>query len=158
VIRQLGPQDWTQLRDVRLQSLAESPSAFGSTYAREAAFDEAEWRHRAADNGWFLATGNGSPIGIVAGRHDPESPPQRRYLIAMWVVPQARGSGVAADLVGAVVTWARADGADELTLGVADGNDRARALYVNLGFVATGETYPLESDPGRNIEILRLAL
>lgn len=166
MIRRLGPQDWSRLRDIRLAGLQESPEAFGSTYAREAAFDEAEWRARAADNAWFVAVDDHHPTegdpaevgGIVAGFRDPDVPPHQRHLVAMWVAPAARGSGVARDLVMAVVEWARADGATELTLGVADGNDRARALYMRCGFAATGERFALHSDPTRGLDILRLPL
>jgi GNAT superfamily N-acetyltransferase len=158
LIRRLGSADWALLRDVRLTSLAESPEAFGSTHAREAEYDEARWREFAQGSGWFLATDGEEVAGIVAGYHDSSSPAHQRHLIAMWVAPAARGSGVAVDLVEAVVEWARADGAIELTLGVADGNDRARALYVNCGFVSIGLRFPLHSDPSREIEIYRRSI
>jgi RimJ/RimL family protein N-acetyltransferase len=153
LIRRLGPDEWTLLRDVRLASLADSPAAFGSTHTREAGFDEATWRDRATSNGWYVATSGDTVLGIVAGYHDAGSPPEQRHLVAMWVAPQARGTGLAAELVEAVVEWAHADGATELTLGVADGNERARALYLNCGFVSTGERFPLHSDLTRDIEI-----
>jgi RimJ/RimL family protein N-acetyltransferase len=174
-IRRLGEGEWELLRDVRLASLAESPEAFGSTYARELEFDEAEWRQRAANNGWYVAAhATADPaadaaadsaarpaadpetiVGIVAGYHDDSSPADQRHLVAMWVAPDVRGSGIAAELVEAVMIWAGEDGASEVTLGVADGNERARALYLNCGFVATGERFPLHSDPARGIDIYR---
>jgi RimJ/RimL family protein N-acetyltransferase len=154
-IRRLAEGDWELLREVRLASLAESPAAFGSTYARELEFDEAEWRQRAANNGWFVASDDNRVTGIVAGYHDDSSPADQRHLVAMWVAPEARGSGIAAELVEAVMIWAGEDGASEVTPGVADGNERARALYLNCGFVATGERFPLHSDPARGIDIYR---
>jgi RimJ/RimL family protein N-acetyltransferase len=162
-IRQLGPDDWRLLRDVRLRSLADTPEAFGSTHAREAEYDESRWRELIANGGWFVAfagdgTAGDEPAGIVAGYHDPSSPAGQRHLIAMWVAAQARGTGLAPLLVGAVIDWARDDGATEVTLGVADGNERARAVYVRYGFTPTGEAFPLHSDPSRNIEIYALPL
>jgi GNAT superfamily N-acetyltransferase len=153
LIRQVGPDEWIVLRDVRLASLLDAPEAFGSTHAREVEFDEATWRDRATANGWYVATRDGAVDGIVAGYHDAGSPLTQRHLIAMWVAPHARGTGLAAELVESVVEWARVDGATELTLGVADGNERARALYIKCGFVSTGERFPLHSDPSRDIEI-----
>jgi ribosomal protein S18 acetylase RimI-like enzyme len=146
------------LRDVRLRSLADAPEAFGSTHAREAAFDEADWRERAGSNGWFVWDDGEEPLGIVAGYREPTAPPGQRHLVSMWVAPAARGRGVAARLVDAVVDWSREDGASELTLGVADGNEAARAAYVRYGFVPTGETFALRSDPTRNMAIYRLGI
>jgi ribosomal protein S18 acetylase RimI-like enzyme len=157
-VRRLEPDDWPMLREVRLRSLADTPEAFGSTHAHEAAFDEAEWRRRAGSNGWFVASDGEAPVGIVAGYREPTAPPWQRHLVAMWVAPDTRGRGLAARLVGAVVEWTRADGASELTLGVADGNEAARAAYLRYGFTPTGEAFPLHSDPSRNITIYRLAV
>lgn len=157
-LRRLGPDEWELLRDVRLMSLAESPQAFGSTHAHEAEFDEATWRDRATSSGWFIAVDGEAIRGTVAGYHDEASPVDQRHLVAMWVAPEARGSGVAADLVEAVIEWARVDGAAEVTLGVADGNGRARALYLNCGFSSTGERFPLHSDTSRKMEIYRRPL
>jgi GNAT superfamily N-acetyltransferase len=126
------------------------------------AFDEATWRERLAGNAWYVGTDPGSGpelvTGIVAGRHDPSSPPDQRHLIAMWVAPSARGTGLAVDLVEAVARWARADGATELTLGVTAGNDRASGLYLKCGFVATGETFLLDNDPSRPYHLFSRSL
>jgi len=162
LIRRLAPTEWELLRDVRLASLTDAPTAFASTHAREAAFGEATWRERLAGNAWYVGTDPGSGpelvTGIVAGRHDPSSPPDQRHLIAMWVAPSARGTGLAVDLVEAVARWARADGATELTLGVTAGNDRASGLYLKCGFVATGETFLLDNDPSRPYHLFSRSL
>jgi GNAT superfamily N-acetyltransferase len=157
-VRSLGAPDWELLREVRLRSLADAPAAFGSTYARELEFDEAEWRRRATTSAWFLAGDDEVPLGIVAGRADPKWPSQCRSLVAMWVTAEARGSRVAADLIDAVAVWARTDGATELILGVVDNNGRARALYEKCGFLATGEQEPHVSDSDRHVAIYSLRL
>jgi ribosomal protein S18 acetylase RimI-like enzyme len=155
-IRRLGPGDWELLRDVRLRSLADAPEAFGSTQERESGFDEAEWRSRAASNSWFIAIDDGEPLGIVAGYQDPDAPVEQRHLVAMWIAPTARGRGVAPKLIDAVVDSARDDGSTEVTLGVADGNERARAVYLKYGFVETDQTFPLHSDLSRCMTIYSL--
>lgn len=163
-VRRTKSDEWRLVRDVRLRSLRDAPEAFGSTYDRESRFGEGRWRDRVIESAWFLAelvpdpdvafaaAPTLEPVGVVAGIR-PASPPEQRHLVAMWVAPEARGTGVAAGLVDAVVQWARGDGGTQVSLGVADGNEPARRLYQRCGFAAIGERYPLESDPSRSIEI-----
>jgi ribosomal protein S18 acetylase RimI-like enzyme len=145
-IRQAGPDDWAALRQVRLAALAEAPYAFGSTLDTEIDRPERHWRARIA--GWpqFIAWAGAEPVGIAAGFAEPADDDDcdqagargNWHLVSMWVSPQARGSGTADDLVAAVSTRARADGARRLTLWVTDVNTRARAFYQRMGFRSTG--------------------
>jgi GNAT superfamily N-acetyltransferase len=159
-VRRIGPSDWGLLRDVRLRALVDAPDAFASSYEREAGFDETQWRERAS-GAWFAAAAAepaAPTIGIVAGYRDPDRPPHQRQLVAMWVAPDARGTGIAARLVEAVVDWSRADGAIELILGVVDDNHRARAFYLRCGFTSTGQRVSLHNGTDRQIETLRRPL
>jgi GNAT superfamily N-acetyltransferase len=58
-----------------------------------------------------------------------------------------RGSGVAAELVEAVLGWAADCGARTIALWVTKGNVRAQRFYERMGFTLTGDTQPLPSDP-----------
>lgn len=151
IVRRAGTEDWRALSAVRLQALAEAPAAFRSTWGRESAFAEGQWRQRAHQGNWFLAWPGGAPgaevqpegmVGIVLrpGTGGCE-------LAGMWVGPWARGSGVAGELIAAVAGWARRSGAGRLDLWVFEANRRARAFYLRQGFLETGETQAL---PERN--------
>jgi len=51
LVRATTLDDWQAMRDIRLQALRDAPDAFGSTYAREIAFEPAEWHRRAQCHG-----------------------------------------------------------------------------------------------------------
>jgi GNAT superfamily N-acetyltransferase len=138
-------RDWRQLRSVRLAALADSPSAFGSTLASEQEYDEQDWRAWTREAATFLAFAGEQPIGMAAGIQGLR--PDERRLIAMWVRPGSRGEGVAAALVAAVRDWAHHDGAVRLTLSVTRTNEPAVRLYRRLGFLETGASKPLPSNP-----------
>ena len=146
-VRQLQAGEWATLRTVRLAALADAPEAFGSTMARELAFGEAEWRDRAATAPNFIAWNEDEPVGLVTvicrQNDDGTGSPAEWELVSMWVSPDARGSGAADLLVATVAGVVRAGSGQEVTLWVADGNDRARAFYLRAGFRPTGlrQTY-----------------
>jgi len=145
LVRQTMLADWPALRDIRLQGLRDAPYAFGSTYAREAAFDEAEWRKRATRDGSFLAfLPEVTPAGLAGGFQEE---PGVVELVSMFVRPQARGRGVGEGLIDAVVGWARARDAASVHLWVTETNKAALGLYERRGFTVTAERQPLPSDP-----------
>jgi len=145
MVRQTALADWQALRDVRLQALRDAPYAFGSSYAREAAFDEAEWRKRSARDGSFLAfLPELTPAGLAGGFREESGLVE---LVAMFVRPQARGRGVGEALIAAVVGWARARDATSVHLWVTETNQPARGLYQRCGFTVTAERQPLPSNP-----------
>jgi ribosomal protein S18 acetylase RimI-like enzyme len=138
-VRRLGEVDL--LRDIRLRALKDAPLAFSSSYAREAAFEPAEWERRAREN----AAGERSvafvvepAAGMAVGALDAGDP-ELAYLYAMWVAPEARRGGAGRALVDAVVAWATQRGARRITTSVTEGNAAATALYAGAGFVDTGE-------------------
>jgi GNAT superfamily N-acetyltransferase len=145
-VRAVGADEWETLRDVRLAALKEAPSAFGSTYAREAPFTEEQWRGRInARSVTFFANvaEDAEPAGL-AGVYVEDGAAD---LVSMWVRPSARGRGVGAALIEAATDWAKARGHDTLHLWVTEFNASARELYERYGFTPTGERQPLPSDP-----------
>jgi ribosomal protein S18 acetylase RimI-like enzyme len=146
-IREVSPADWETMRDVRLTALRETPDAFGSTYAREAAFSEEQWRARISSRSVtylaYLADGAAEAAGI-AGVYVVDGTAD---LVSMWVRPSARGQKAGEALVTACADWARDHGHDEMFLWVTESNAPARRLYERCGFTPTGDRQPLPSDP-----------
>ena len=132
-VRAFTPDEWELFRDLRLRALLDAPDSFTSTYAREAAFDEQTWRARTAPMAY--ATVEDAPAGIVGAM--PVDDDDALVLVAMWVAPEHRGSGVAE---------ARRLGRIRVGLWFTDGNEAARRLHTRVGFVEVDDPGSL---PGR---------
>jgi GNAT superfamily N-acetyltransferase len=150
LIRVAVPDDWATWRDLRLRALQDSPSAFGSTYERERAFDEAAWRERLTgrDGVSVLAWLGGTAVGMGGGFQDL---PGFLHVVAMWTEPVHRGCGIGAAVLAALEAWASAHDL-RLHLDVNVANPGARALYERCGYVATGETRPLRDGSPESVE------
>jgi GNAT superfamily N-acetyltransferase len=142
LVREIGPEDWRLVRDIRLAALGDAPKAFGSSYEREIAFGEADWRRRFSPRSvTFVAyLPEVGPAGMAGGLGDQERVVE---LVSMWVAPTARGHRVGEALVNAVTGWATGRG---VHLWVTEGNTTARALYERCGFISTTERQQLPSD------------
>jgi len=147
LIRRIRPTEWSQLRQVRLAALLESPEAFGSEYAAESGRPDSFWQEKAADGAgssdamtWVAEAPDGRWLGITA-IHSWEG---LLHLLSVWVAPAERRSGIGRRLVAAAL-----DAADRRRPPVAvhlDVNPRlvpAVRLYRSFGFVETGVVRPL---------------
>jgi GNAT superfamily N-acetyltransferase len=145
LVRATTRGDWQAMREIRLQALRDAPDAFASNYAKETAFEPAEWHRRAARDGSFLAFLPGGELAGLAGGFEEE--PAVVELVSMFVRPQARSHGVGEALVDAVTAWTRSRGAESVHLWVTETNKPAIRLYERCDFTATSERQPLPSNP-----------
>ena len=130
-------RDAPALRAIRLEALADTPDAYGETYAECVAWNEATWSRKAEEWNFYLAENDGRVVGMARGEsHDSRS--DTRFLFAMYISPSARGSDAARLLVDAVSAWASVQGVDAIFLYVSNAVPRARAFYTKVGFAATG--------------------
>lgn len=151
ILHQITRQMALPYKSVRLRALADSPSAFGSTYLRESQFTEEEWNARARNLDGrravgYLAFDGEEYRGIAACFLDKENPLQAD-LVSMWVAPESRRSGVGQLLVDAIAAWAAGRGAHNLQLMVTSSNHTAMGFYRRNGFSMTGRTEPYPNDP-----------
>jgi ribosomal protein S18 acetylase RimI-like enzyme len=162
-VLQLDPTNAThvaQFSVIRLRALQTDPAAFDSTYERELAFGDAEWRARltsfAGHPGAVFtvaaaATGGGAdaatnetavaPVGMVGvgmvgvgmvgvGLNTPTD----ATIWGMWVAPEGRRRGIAAQLLDSAEAWSVESGVVTATLWVHRSNDGAQALYRSRGY------------------------
>lgn len=139
-------EHWSQVREIRLRALSADPAAFGQSWDTESAYDESRWIDRVESVAWFLALDDGSPVGVVASRHESDAPESERELQAMWVQSDFRRRGLAQELAEAVFEWARGDGASSVALYIHPGNQSAITLYEGLGFSDTGSRWKVDED------------
>ncbi|WP_353066737.1 GNAT family N-acetyltransferase [Tunturibacter psychrotolerans] len=151
ILHEITPALSASYKTVRLHALRDTPSAFGSTYAHESQFSEAEWHTRAANlctphSVGYLAYHQNEYCGIAAGFLNKEVP-QNAELVSMWVASTHRRTGTGKLLVDAIESWARLCAAHTLRLMVTNTNLAAISFYERLGFTATGRTEPYPNDP-----------
>jgi ribosomal protein S18 acetylase RimI-like enzyme len=150
VIKRIAAEDAFVYKDVRLRALKDSPTAFSSTYAKEAQFPEEEWRNRAVrcngeDRVGFLAYDDGRACGMVFCFI--EGIETEGTIVSMWVDPAVRRGGAGRMLIDSVVEWAGSRSIRELKLMVTSVNRGAIAFYERSGFRMTGKTGPYPNDP-----------
>ena len=143
-IRRLVEDDWQTLREIRLQALATDPSVFGSNYARESAFAEADWRGwLAADtSAIFMLFCDDRPIGMTAISVDREDASGRTgFLWGTWLDPGHRRRGLSALFYEARLVWARDRASIErLTVSHRASNESSKFANQKFGFVYTHST------------------
>ena len=151
VLEQITQANVLAYKTTRLWALRDSPRSFGSTYARESQFSDADWVQRTANlnterSVGYLAVDRGSYCGIAGAFLDQEDP-RRAELVSMWVAPTARRTGVGGVLIDAIRSWSKMRGVHTLQLMVTSENLSAIKFYERNGFSMTGHTEPYPNDP-----------
>ena len=153
VVRRIRSSDAALLRDVRLRALGADPESFGSTYEREAAFDEERWRERAeanaaGDEGTTLLALRGSEaVGLITSVRDDDEP-------SGGTSTRCGSRRMPAAPASAAGSWTRSRpgramaGAATLRLSVTDRAEAAQALYRSAGFEPNGERTESRHTPG----------
>jgi ribosomal protein S18 acetylase RimI-like enzyme len=139
LLRRLSASDAEAFRELRLEGLRNHPEAFGSSWEEESE-SPLDWFKERLERNIVLAgfVDNLSLVGVAAlGIQQALKLRHKGVLWAMYVRPEARGSGLAAALVERLLTEARGV-VEEVHLKVVTGNDAAVRLYTRLGFKQYG--------------------
>ena len=107
----LTPNDWQKAKSIRLEALQNAPQAFGSSYAKEAAFPIEKWQSRLIPysnelKSWsvYAEDEEGNIVGMVGAYVPEDNVPN---IVSMYVSPKARGRGVGSMLVDEVIKQIR---------------------------------------------------
>jgi RimJ/RimL family protein N-acetyltransferase len=145
---ELSPDEWSRLREIRLASLLESPEAFGSSYEREIAFSEKEWRELFNLNSYLVASIDGKDIAIMFLEKLRGDFGATCWVGGCWSNPQYRGIGALRSMFDYVDSVKDQRGWQIQGLGVFIVNESAITAYEKLGFKAMGEVQESTRRPG----------
>jgi RimJ/RimL family protein N-acetyltransferase len=137
-IRRLLPADAAVYREIRLEALRLAPEAFSSTFAAER-IEPLTWFAARLDRAAvFGAVAGADLVGIAGFFTKPgRKEAHKGALWGMYVRPIARKQGTGRRLVEAVIEHAQRH-VELLQLTVVSGNEPARRLYAEFGFVEYG--------------------
>jgi RimJ/RimL family protein N-acetyltransferase len=145
---ELSPDEWSRLCEIRLASLLESPEAFGSSYEREIAFTEKEWRELFNLNSYLVASIDGKDIAMMFLERLRGDFGATCWVGGCWSNPQYRGIGALRSMFDYVDSVKDQRGWQIQGLGVFIVNESAIAAYERLGFKAMGEVQESTRRPG----------
>jgi len=159
LIRPLRADEAALYRDIRLEALRLHPDAFSAAFEQEAAQPLSFFERRLTGNTVFAGFLGQGVTGIAGFM--PEAGTKRAHkghLWGMYVRPAARGTGLARQLVEAVLEHAQ-DRVELVQLSVIAGNVPAHRLYASLGFTPYGlEQRALKVDGNYLDEVLMVKL
>ena len=143
VIREATPADAMPFRELRLEALQDSPTAFSADYQQNLNHPAKYWEDRLTmekdEATIFLAENEGKLIGMTGFARG--SSPKTRHSAWIWgvyVTPDWRGLRVAEELINSCFTWAKARKIVLVKLGVAATNTSAIRCYERCGFSTYG--------------------
>lgn len=150
LVRPLRPDEWRELRALRLRALRDAPLSFFHSYDEDAALPDEHWVAWASRPGTYVAERDGAWVGMVV-THVVDGEFSRG---GMWIAPAARGRGLGRPLVEAALAGAREQGHDDIALWVNEDNRAALRLYESCGFRRSGVDAPQRWRP--ELRVLRL--
>lgn len=136
-IQKISSNEAMRFKEIRLQSLRESPAAFGSTFETAMSWDDNNWISQVENLNTFIASLDGNDVGVARSVIDKDDP-KAAWIISMWTAPQARGKKVGSKLIEAIIDWAKKQKIETIKLDVVDSNKAAIGLYAKFGFVENG--------------------
>ena len=138
----LGPEDWRDLRAIRLEALRSEPTAFSASYQETLARPDEDWRRRLSNNQslHLVAKTQGLPIGMVGAYLSSDNGDQSVAVVfGMYVTQEHRRRGAGRLLLHSLIDRLAAQpGITTIRLWVREAQHPARRLYESVGFRVVG--------------------
>jgi GNAT superfamily N-acetyltransferase len=151
-IRRIAPDEIDVFRRIRLEALRCEPTSFASRLEDWVTLPDEAWRRRLNDP-VFVAFSGEVPVGIMGLLPQrPRKMAHRATLVMVYLRESFRGTGLARDLLAAVVDFARHEEILQLELAVSAENPGAIGFYRREGFSEVGRIPGGLLDGGREID------
>jgi ribosomal protein S18 acetylase RimI-like enzyme len=141
-IRLLEPKDALNYKELRLEALKSHPEAFSSSYDEEKELPHEYFESRLNFEHFFTfgAFAETKLIGVVTLILETKTKIKHRaHIVAMYVDPEKRNSGIGRALLSATIKKAKEiEEIEQIYLTVTSSNDPAKKLYQSLGFKTYG--------------------
>ena len=133
--RLLTGDDWQQWKAIRLESLQDSPAAFGRSYEEDCDKDDAYFRDGIEGNAIWGAFVGDDLVGVVGFSIERgERYRHKGKIFGVYTVPAARGKGICKALLLLAIEYAKTK-VMWLAIHVWTTNLAAYRLYESVGFV-----------------------
>lgn len=152
-VRQIRSHEWERLRDIRLEALVDTPTAFATTFAQAEAFPDSLWQERTVagatghDQITVLAVSGDRTVGMTVALGRPDNDRRVVPIVSVYVTPRERRKGVAQRLLNTAEEWASDQGGSRTSLWVEEENVPARCFYESIGYIATLDRQKMTSPP-----------
>lgn len=156
-IRHIDATEVEAFKRIRLEALRAEPSAYASSYEDWAALSDEEWQTRMSEPvvAAFLGEEPVALVGLMRQRAGKMT--HRASIVMVYVRKSQRGTGLAGDLIDAIIEEARAMGIIQLELAVTAENQAAVRFYERKGFVAFGRVPGALLHEGRELDDILMA-
>jgi len=152
-VRQIREHEWERLRDIRLQALADTPTAFSTTLAEAESYPDSVWHERAVagsagiDQVTVIAVAGDRTVGMTVALGRPHGGTEVVPIVSVYVSPSVRRNGVGKRLLDVAEQWVRDRGASRTSLWVEEKNEPARGFYESTGYLPTGDRQQMATSP-----------
>src|SRR5574341_655374 len=142
ILHNATPEDAMSFRELRLEALQESPTAFSADYQTNASQPPDFWQDRLKEDEnaiIFFAEYEHHLIGMtgILRGHSPKTK-HSAWIWGVYVTPEWRGLRIAEELINSCCAWAKARKVVIVKLGVGATNQPAIRCYERCGFSAYG--------------------
>ncbi len=151
-VRVIRPDEWAKVKAIRLEALADTPTAFVTRHDEAAAFPDDVWIDRANKGSQgeeqltVLALDDGEPVGLAVGLLKAEG--SVLVVVSVFIAPVVRGRGIGDKMFRLLEDWGSGSGAVRASLWVEETNGRARSFYRRLGYGLTTDRQWIPNDSG----------